>query len=99
MSDGIEKVARAISGFHTRSGWESSHNEWQECCRNEARVAIGAIIDTDLRTLLKQFEICKKEYALPNSDVDIGEIYNFAWKFAEHLTALTTPNNATDGGI
>lgn len=41
----IDVVAKAISSFHTRNSWETSQNEWQECCRNEARCVIAAMED------------------------------------------------------
>lgn len=39
--------------------------------------------------LVAEFEEVKQEYKLPNSGIDIGEMYNYAWHFCETIKELT----------
>ena len=48
----------------------------------------------EIEKLIADFEVCKKEYAMPNSDVDSGELFNHAWKMGDAITHLLTKIDA-----
>lgn len=43
MKVSLEVAAKAVSDFHTFRNFETSDEEWKQCCRNEAMAVFQSV--------------------------------------------------------